>query len=131
VGQAEFRLRFKPDAWERKIDQSQLLADGTFGATTTPPKNKAYCTWLARSRDRAAQLLTTASEGSVVHSLEFKKQNQSGISAVFEMQSDTGAVLGVLDCVFVQSQTPADISVAQWQSIVGSNIGLESHSSPQ
>lgn len=64
-------------------------------------------------------------DASVLHSLEFRKQTQAGISAIFEMQSETGSVLGVLDCLFVQSQTPADITVSQWLSIVGSNIELE------
>src|SRR5262245_41808205 len=41
------------------------------------------------------------------------------------MQSETGSVLGVLDCLFVQSQTPADVAVSQSLSSVRSIIDLE------
>jgi hypothetical protein len=60
----------------------------------------------------------------VFHSLEFRKDT-SGISAKFAMQSESGPSLGTLDCLFAQVQTPADITVGQWQSIVGSTIELE------
>jgi hypothetical protein len=41
------------------------------------------------------------------------------------MQSETGSALGVLDYLFVQSQTPVDVTVSQSLSIVGSNMELE------
>ena len=102
-----------------------LLTDGSFATTPTSPRNKPYCAWRVSSRADVAQLIGTSGDASVLHSLEFRKQNQAGISAIFEMQSETGSVLGVLDCLFMQSQTPADITVSQWLSIVGSNIELE------
>jgi hypothetical protein len=97
VGQSEFRLSFRPDAWQRKIDQPQLLTDGSFATTPTSPRNKPYCAWRVSSRADVAQLIGTSGDASVLHSLEFRKQTQAGISAIFEMQSGTGSVLGVLD----------------------------------
>jgi hypothetical protein len=57
--------------------------------------------------------------------LEFRKDAQS-VVAVFGMESDSGSALGSLQCSFPFSQTPADITVARWLSIVGSSITLES-----
>ena len=125
VGQAEFRLRFKAEVWQKRIDQPQFIVDGAFASTSVVPRNKAYCSWRVGSRSQVMQLIQTSADASVIHSLEFRKQTQSGVSAIFEMQSDTGSVLGVLDCLFVQSQSPGDITMGQWQSIVGSNLELE------
>jgi len=71
------------------------------------------------------QLLETSSAESTIHSLEFRKDGQS-VVAVFGLESDSGSVLGSLQCFFPQSQTPADVTVARWLSIVGSSIALES-----
>ncbi len=74
VGQSEFRLSFRPDAWQRKIDQPQLLTDGSFATTPTSPRNKPYCAWRVGSRADVAQLIGTSRDASVLHSLEFRKQ---------------------------------------------------------
>jgi hypothetical protein len=124
VGQSEFRLRFAPDAWRGKIGQAEWLADGAINSTPAA-RNKSYCAWHVTSRDRVAQLIMPASNEAVGYSLGFRKQSQTGVSAIFELQSDAGAAVGMLECLFAQSQTPADITVGQFRAIVGSNIELE------
>ena len=60
----------------------------------------------------------------VLYTVEFRKTLQSVSSAVFDIEGDTGH-LGTLECFFPQNQTPADVTVAQWVSIVGTNIELQ------
>jgi hypothetical protein len=71
------------------------------------------------------QLLEASSAESTIHTLEFRKDPQS-VVAVFGLESDSGSRFGSLQCFFPQSQTPADITVARWLSIVGSSIAIES-----
>src|SRR5262252_9516504 len=46
IGQSEFRLRFKADAWKGRIDKSQAIADGAISAAgAVLPRGKDYCLW--------------------------------------------------------------------------------------
>jgi hypothetical protein len=124
VGLSEFRLRFNPDVWKGKIDRIQFIADGMIANFTVPPRNKDYCQWRPRNLAQGGQLLDPSKAESTVHTLEFRKDPQA-IIATFNMESDSGASLGSLQCSFSQAQTPGDIAVARWISISGSTISLE------
>ena len=71
------------------------------------------------------QMLDTSRIDSILQSLEFKKEVQSAVSAIFEMQNDAGTTLGALQCFFLNSQTPTELTAAKFLSIVGSSIELE------
>ena len=125
AGLNRFILRFKPETWKGKIDKAQLVQDGMLASLTVVPRNKDYCAWRPRAQGAVGQLLEPSSAESTIHTLEFRKDAQS-VVAVFGLESDSGAALGSLQCSFSQSQTPADVTVARWLSIVGSSIALES-----
>ena len=128
IGQSEFRLRFNAETWKGKIGQPQLVANGILsdiGTSFTPPRGKNYCAWRPRMPAQVNQLLDSSRTDSIVQSLEFKKDVQSAVSAIFEMQNDAGTALGALQCVFLSSQTPTDLTAGMFLSIVGSSIGLE------
>jgi hypothetical protein len=126
ASQNRFRLRFKPETWKGKIDKAQLVEDGMVATYSVAPRNKDYCVWRPRAQASAVgQLLEASSADSTIHTLEFRKDAQ-GVVAVFGLESEAGSSLGLLQCSFSQSQTPADITVARWLSIAGSSISLES-----
>jgi hypothetical protein len=126
IGQSEFRLRFKPETWKGRIDKPQTIVDGAVSPSTAVlPRGKDYCLWKPGAAATVNQLLDATAADSIVQTLEFKKESAATITAVFEMQSDSGRSLGVLQCAFQQTQTPADVSVARWASIAGSTISLE------
>jgi hypothetical protein len=125
AGLNRFRLQFKPEMWKGKIDKAQLIQDGMLANFTVAPRNKDYCAWRPRAQAAVGQLLEASSAESTIHTLEFRKDPQS-VVAVFGLEGDSGSALGSLQCFFSQSQTPADVTVARWLSIVGSSIALES-----
>jgi len=126
IGQREFRLRFNAEMWKGRVDRPQFIADGILAnGGAAPPRNKDYCTWRPGARGGANQLLDTSNSDTVLHSLEFRKEARSATSTVFQMESDAGLALGVLQCFFPKTQTPEEITVGMWLSTVGSNIGLE------
>ena len=116
----EFRLQFNPQAWKGRTDKAQLLSGGTisdFPATATPGLDREYCVWRPGAPGKAGD--------DVLYTLAFRKEVQSAISAVFEMENSAAVRLGTLQCYFPTSQTPADVSVSRWLSIVGTRIALE------
>jgi hypothetical protein len=125
VGEGEFRLRFNQGTWKGRIGQAQWIADGAVAAGAAPSaRNKDYCSWRARSTAEAPQLLDASKADSIIFSLGFRKEAQ-GTSATFEMQAESGASLGSLQCSFSKTQTPSDITVAMWESIVGQAVELQ------
>lgn len=128
VGQGEFRLRFKPESWTGRIGKPQLLSAqmlSDFVASSPPARNLEYCVWRPGMPGMAAHLLEKTAGDDVVYSIEFRKELQSAPSVVFEMQNDTGLLLGKLECFFPQNQTPADVTVARWVSIAGAHLDLD------
>jgi hypothetical protein len=128
VGQGEFRLRFKPESWTGRIGKPQLLSAqmlSDFVETSPPARNREYCVWRPGMPDLAAHLLEKSAADDVVYSTEFRKTLQSVSAVMFEMQNDTGLALGTLECFFPQNQTPADVTVARWVSIVGTHLELD------
>lgn len=128
IGQSEFRLRFNAETWKGKIGGPQLVANGVLsdiGTSFTPPRGKDYCSWRPRMPAQVNQLLDSSRLDSILQSLEFKKEAQSGISAIFEMQNDAGMALGALQCVFLSTQTPTELTAGKFLSIVGSSIELQ------
>ena len=125
VGQVEFRLRFKPEVWKGRLAQPHIIADGSLADGVTAPRNKDYCAWRPRVPAQVAQLLEASAADSIVHSVEFRKEGPSTVTASFEMQDDSDTAIAVLQCYFLQSQTPNDITVARWLTVVGPTIGLE------
>jgi hypothetical protein len=126
IGQSEFRLRFKTETWKGRIDKPQTIVDGALSPSPAVlPRGKDYCLWKPGATATVNQLLDPAAADSIVQTLEFKKDSAASITAVFEMQSDSGRSLGVLQCAFQQTQTPADVSAGRWTSIAGSTMSLE------
>ena len=116
----------EPEQWKGKIDKSFNIVDGVLTSSSlVPPRNKDYCAWKPTAPGQVNQLLDASTADSTVHTLEFRKQSPSVVSAVFELQNDAGQSLGTLQCFFQQAQTPADITVGRWTSIVNSNLSLE------
>lgn len=125
AGQSEFRIRFRPESWKGKIDKPELVEDGMLAPFTVTPRNKDYCVWRPRVPAQAVQLLEPSTAESAISTLAFRKDVQ-GVIAVFDLESDSSSALGSLQCSFAQSQSPSDVAVARWMSIVGSTIALES-----
>jgi len=128
IADDEFRLRFNPQTWTGLIDKAQMLADGnlsTFLATSVPARNKEYCVWHPSLPVQVNQLLEAAKNEGFGYSLGFRKDLQSVTSGIFEIQGDNGVVAGTLQCYFPQNQTPADLTIGRWVSIVGKHIALE------
>jgi hypothetical protein len=125
LGQGEFRLRFNAAVWKGKIGQSQWIADGMVASPAGPsPRNKDYCAWSPRSAGEAARLLDGSKEDSSIYSIGFRKEVQS-TSAAVEIQAESGAAVGVLQCFFAKSQSPSDITVSMWLSVVGQTVEFE------
>jgi hypothetical protein len=119
VSQDEFRLIFSAEARAR-IASPQLLTGQTM-PTFVPEsavRGREYCLW---------QPASTAPFDSddALFSLGFSKNAQSLVSAVFTVQALTGSPIATLQCYFPQSQTPDEITVERWTSIVGRHITLE------
>jgi hypothetical protein len=128
IADDEFRLRFNPQTWSGRIDKPQILAGGNlsaFAATAVPARNKEYCVWRPAVPAQVNQLLGSVSGDAFGYSLAFRKDLQSVTSSIFEIQGDNGTVAGTLECYFPQNQTPADLTVGRWVSIVGKQIELE------
>ena len=125
IGQNEIRLRFNAQTWNSRIDKSQLITGEMLSEFVSAPRNKEYCVWRPDVPAQAGLLLDKAAADSILYWLEFRKDRQSASSAVFEMESNTGVHLGALQCYFPQSQTPADVTVGRWLSIVGTHMALE------
>jgi hypothetical protein len=125
VGQSEFRLSFNLQVWTGKIGQAQWIAGGNLISGSSPaPRNTDYCAWRPRSAGEAVQLLDPTKGESNVYSIGFKKELQS-TSATVEIQGESGAAVGVLQCFFQRIQSPSDITVATWRSAVGQTVTLE------
>jgi hypothetical protein len=128
IADDEFRLRFNPQTWGGRIDKPQMLVDGNlsnFVPTSLPARNKEYCVWRPGLPAQVNLLLDAAAGEAFGYSLEFRKDLQSATSSIVEIQSDNGIVVGTLQCYFPQSQTPADLTIARWVSIVGKQIELD------
>ena len=93
-------------------------------AGPAPARSKEYCLWRPGLPAQVNQLLDPANE-SFNYSLGFRKDLQSAMSSIFEIQSDNGVVVGTLQCFFPQSQTPADITLARFASTVGKSVELD------
>jgi hypothetical protein len=100
-----------------------MLSD--FVATSPPSRNREYCVWRPGLPGAASHLLENTAKDDVLYTVAFRKDVQSAPSAVFEMQNDAGSFLGKLECFFPQNQTPADVTVGRWISIVGAHIELD------
>jgi hypothetical protein len=127
IGDAEFKLKFNAETWKGRIDTPQLLMDGSlskFAGASVPARSKEYCVWRPGLPAQVHQLLDARNE-SFNYSLGFRKDLQSAISSIFEIQSDNGITVGTLQCFFPQSQTPADITLARWVSTVGKSVELD------
>jgi hypothetical protein len=124
VGDDEFRLSFDPQVWKGRVNAPQVLADGSL-SNSPVPKNKDYCAWHPGAASQANELLNSAAADSFGFSLSFRKDLQSAMTSVFEVQGANGNAAGTLQCYFPQSQTPSDIIVTRWLSIVGKSIQLQ------
>jgi hypothetical protein len=128
IADDEFRLRFNPQTWTGRIDKQQMLVDGNLSAfvsTSLPARSKEYCVWRPGLPAQVNQLISAGAGDAFGYSLAFRKDLQSAISSVFEIQADNGIVAGTLQCYFPQSPTPADLTVGRWISIVGKQIELD------
>jgi hypothetical protein len=132
IGNREFRLRFDPATWTGRIGKPQLIEGRTVSALTAgsaPLRTQANCIWRPVSASQADRLLAKAPGVETLYTLGFQKQASSGISVSFDMENSDSGRIGSLQCYFPKTQTPADVTVGQWNSIVGSNIVIETRRS--
>jgi hypothetical protein len=132
VGNGEFRLRFDPATWTGRIGKPQLIEGRTVSALSAgsaPLRTQENCVWRPVSATLADRLLARVPGLETLYTLGFQKQASSGISLSFDMESSGSGRIGSLQCYFPHSQTPADVTVGQWNSIVGSNIVIEARQS--
>ena len=127
IADDEFRLIFNKQAWIGRIDKPQMIADGNLAAaatTSSTMRNKQYCMWRPGLPAQVNQLLEPNATDSFGYTLSFRKDVQMAVSSIFEIQGDSGTVAATLECYFPQSQTPADLTIGRWLSIVGKHIEL-------
>ena len=128
IADDEFKLIFNRETWNGRIDKPQLLADGNLSnlvPASPQPRNKEYCVWRPGLPAQVNHLLEATAGEAFGFTLEFRKDLQSATSSVFEIQGDNGFVAATLQCYFPQSQTPADLTISRWLSIVGKQIELD------
>ena len=121
IGQDEFRLQFNPGTWKDKMTKPQLLLNQAVSPlVTTPPSSldADYCAWRPGSTARF-------DPDSAIFSIGFRKDLKSVTSAIFSIEDLTGALVGTLECRFPRSETPSDITIQQWQSVVGHSVAIE------
>src|SRR5262249_24546037 len=132
IGNREFRLRFDPATWTGRIGKPQLIEARTVSALTagsSPLRRQANWVWQPVSASQADRFLAKASGLETLYTLGFQKQASSGVSVSFDMEGSDSGRIGSLQCYFPKTQTPADVTVGQWNSIVGSNIVIEARRS--
>jgi len=115
-------------AWIGRIDKPQMIADGNLAAaatTSSTMRNKQYCMWRPGLPAQVNQLLEPNATDSFGYTLSFRKDVQMAVSSIFEIQGDSGTVAATLECYFPQSQTPADLTIGRWLSIVGKLVRLD------
>src|SRR5262245_48195496 len=131
VGNSEFRLRFDPTTWTGRIEKPQLIESRTVSALTTGStqlRKQRNCVWQPASATQANRLLARVPGLETLYTLAFQKQASSGMSVSFDIEGSSGRI-GSVQCYFPQSQTPADVTVDQWNAIVGSSIVIEARQS--
>jgi hypothetical protein len=125
IADDEFKLIFNKQTWMGRIDKPQMIADGNlsaFASTRADARNKQYCTWRPGPPAQVNQLLEPNATDTFGYSLSFRKDTV--LSSTFEIQGDNG-IAATLQCYFPQSQTPADLTISRWLSIVGKQIELD------
>lgn len=125
IADDEFRLIFNKQAWTGHIDKPQMIADGSLAAAPSSfaaMRNKQYCVWRPGLPAQVNQLLEPNAADAFGYTLSFRKD--TAVSGIFEIQGDSGMVAATLECYFPQSQTPADLTIGRWLSIVGKQIEL-------
>lgn len=126
VGDREFRLRFDPTIWTARIGKPQSIENGTvspFTVGSAPSRTKDTCVWQSVASTQTNRLLALI-DGENLFTLGFQKRASAGIAVSFDVDGGNGRI-GSLQCYFPQSQTPADVTVSQWNAIVGSSIAIE------
>jgi len=126
VGDREFRLRFDQTIWTARIGKPQLIenrAVSPFAVGSTPSRTQDNCVWQPMASNQTSRLFAGV-DGETLFTLGFQKRASSGISVSFDVDGGNGRI-GSLQCYFPQSQTPADVTVRQWNAIVGSSIAIE------
>jgi hypothetical protein len=121
IGQDEFRLQFNPGTWKDKMTKPQLLMNQAVSplVTSSPPSlDGEHCVWRPRPVARFDQ-------DSAIFSLGFSKGLKSVTSAIFSIEDLSGALIGTLECRFPRSETPSEITIQQWQSVVGRHVAIE------
>jgi len=127
VGNDEFRLRFDPATWTGRIGKPQVIAGriiSDLAVGSAPPRTQDSCVWQPVSATLTDRLVANAPGFETLYTLGFQKPAATGINVSFEIES-SGTRVGSLQCYFRQSQTPADVTVGLWNSIVGPNIVIE------
>ena len=127
IADDEFRLIFNKQTWTGRIDKPQMIADGNLVVAAPPSsamRNKQYCVWRPGLAAQVNQLLESTAGDAFGYSLSFRKDLQSTITSIFEIQGDNG-IAGTLECYFPQSQTPADLTIGRWITTIGKQIELD------
>lgn len=123
IGDGEFRLHFNGQSWNGRIDKTQWIADGIL-SNSMPVGNKEYCVWRPNMPDQV-KLLETIGDDSLLYSLSFRKDLRSATSGIFEIENGNGLMVATMQCYFPQSQTPSELTVNHWISVVGMLVAIE------
>jgi hypothetical protein len=124
IGDGEFRLRFNGQSWNGRIDKIQWIADGVL-STSMPVGNQEYCVWRPGLPDQVNKLLEKIGDDSFLYSLSFRKDLRSATSGIFDIESGNGLMVATMECYFPRSQTPAELTVNRWLSVVGTHVAIE------
>jgi hypothetical protein len=124
IGNGEFRLRFNGQSWNGGIDKTQWIADGVL-STSMPVGNKEYCVWRPGLPDQLNKLLEKIGSDSLLYSLSFRKDLRSATSAIFEIENGNGLMVATMLCYFPGTQTPAELTVNRWISVVGTHVAID------
>ncbi len=126
------RLRFNAETWADKIRSPQMICDQKVSPLPAKPRQDVdYCAWHPGTSDPATRMLGNEADASLRYVIGgFDKRGQSPASFVFDVETDSGILLGKLQCYFPRTAFADDITYERWISVVGSHILLESKKPP-
>ncbi len=122
-----FRLRFNSRAWAGKVNSPQVLIDQKLAALSEKASPTGdYCAWYPGLSELSGRLLAKEPDPSIRYAIGgFNRSRQSSVSFIIDLKSDSGFLLGKLQCHFARDVFADDITFERWLSIVGSNVALE------
>jgi hypothetical protein len=126
---SEFRLRFSRQSWTGKIALPQLLAGQKLSGLieNLPPDGADSCVWRPGNLQKVSLLIAEPPYDDLLFSVETAPGGGTPATISFDVRTRGGDRLGSLQCRFRKAAAPAEVSVDQWNAIVGPNLTLETH----